>query len=115
METRRWRSAWLAGLGACLAMVNVARLAGHELAVDPVGWHRSGQAVCCSSHCRTVRWPVRRTCWEAIIDTCYRPPWVGGALLPLPMELKLALGVGLSIALMQGTGADPPLPEPIHC
>lgn len=91
----------LAGRARCLPGHNVARLAGHELAVDPVDGTVRGK-LCAALPLPDS--PLARP--QNVLGGHLLSATVGLVvqLLPLPMELKLALGVGLSIALMQGLG-----------
>ncbi len=100
METRRWRSAWLAGLGACLAIMLLGWL--------DMSWQSTLLMAPFGASCVLL--------FSLPDSPLARPLNVLGGhllsatvglvvqLLPLPMELKLVLGVGLSIALMQGLG-----------
>lgn len=100
METRRWRSAWLAGLGACLAIMLLGWLDmiwQSTLLMAPFG---ASCVLLFSLPDSPLARPLNVLGGHLLSAT------VGLVvqLLPLPMELKLALGVGLSIALMQGLG-----------
>lgn len=100
METRRWRSAWLAGLGACLAIMLLGWL--------DMSWQSTLLMAPFGASCVLLfslpDSPLARP--QNVLGGHLLSATVGLVvqLLPLPMELKLALGVGLSIALMQGLG-----------